>query len=248
MAASQISWRRCLKSPLGRLQYCGFVSDLRGPAPGGSRLDDKGIRFAEQRDVPRLAALMSAPQYAGSHMNAEALLRRFDAGDRCLLAERDGSLAAISWIRFDNASFRRTWLSVPLKKGEAYFAWTHTEPSQRGRGFATRLALWRWRWLREQGIRVAYSWVRPTNDAMLTVTSRAGAVAVTWVTQYYPRVVHRPRLNFVRVPSTPSSLSDWCSPARMRFPQGLTFFRHATTSALQPPVERHTSIPTPRVV
>jgi GNAT superfamily N-acetyltransferase len=238
MAASPVSWRRCLRSPLGRLQYCGFASELSEPAPSGREGENGGVRLAEDRDVPRLVTVMNAQNYEGHQMDAATVMRRFEAGDVCALAEVDGELAALSWIRFDNASFRKSWVSIPLKQGEAYFAWTHTEPAHRGKGLATRLALWRLRWLREQGVRVAYSWIRPTNAAMLSVTVRAGAVAISHLTQYYPRVLHRPRLNVVRVAPTLPRLREWCSPARMRFPQGLTLFDHAAVGALQPAVKR----------
>jgi GNAT superfamily N-acetyltransferase len=181
---------------------------------------------------------MNAPDYEGNHMDEDTITRRFRVGDACIVADVDGDVAALSWIRFDNASFRRSWLSIPLESGEAYFAWTRTDPKHRGKGLATRLARWRWRWLRERGVHVAYSWIRPANDPMLCVTSRAGAMAVSWLTQYYPRVIQRPRLNFVCAALGPARLSNWCSPSRMRFPQGLTFFTHNVLSALQPSVER----------
>jgi hypothetical protein len=219
------------------LEYCGFVFDLSGPPPDGSYWDDGVIRLADAQDVPRLDRITCGPEYEGSAMDAEAIGGRLRAGDVCVLAEAAGEIVAVSWIRFDNATYSKKWLSMPLESGEAYCAWTHTVPGHRGSGIASQIALWRLRWLQEQGVRVAYSWITPANLPMLRVVERAGAIPVTRLNQYYPRVLHRPRLNVVHVAPAPPRLSDWCSPARMRFPRGLALFTRATRQAVRPTVQ-----------
>lgn len=221
--------RRVFRPPFGKLEYYAFARDTTRRVPALPDRPGATVRLATPADVPHLLRLMDQPDYRGGRMDRPSLERRVAIGDKCFVAEQDGEIAAVSWMRFDNATYRKAWLSVPLRAGEAYIAGTFTVPRFRNTGLGTMVAIERLRWMYEHGIHIAYSWVDTQNPPMLTVMAKTDWMPVAAVTQFYPRGLRRPTFNIVRVPDPENPLAAWCGPERIRFPRGLAFFTRGRT-------------------
>jgi GNAT superfamily N-acetyltransferase len=218
--------RRLFQSPFGKLEYYAFARDTTRRVP---QLPDRPgvvVRLAVPSDFPRLLNLMAQPGYRGGQMDMAALHRRSEIGDKCFVAEFEGEIATVSWIRFDNATYRKAWLSAPLREGEAYISGTFTLPPFRNMGLGTRVAIERLRWMYDNGIQMAYSWVDTMNPPMLTVMGKTEWHAVAAVTQFYPRGARRPTFNIVRVPDPDNLLAALCRSDRIHFPLGVAYFKN----------------------
>ncbi len=220
-----------MRGPIGKLEYIALVRDIRNPVADFRPRVSVTIRLATLDDGPRLAAMMRAPDYYGPRMSVADMARLFEAGNVCFVAECRGDIAVVSWIRFDNASYNRKWISLPLRDGEAYIAGTFTRPQYHYRGLATAVSVERLKLLREREIGLAYSWIDPPNVAMRTVAARTGWVEVGKVTHYYARVIRRPLVNVLTAFDPPDPVREWFSTKRLRFPVGLLRVRRA-----RPPV------------
>lgn len=221
--------RRIFQSPFGKLEYYAFARDTTRRVPSLPHRPGAAVRVAEPADFPKLLHLMKQPDYRGGHLDTASLQRRLALGDKCFVLEQDGEIAVVSWIRFDNATYRKGWLSVPLRVGEAYIAGTFTVPRFRNTGLGTMVAVERLRWMYEQGVQAAYSWVDTQNPPMLKVMGKTDWHPVAAVSQFYPRGLRRPTLNIVRVPDPDNPLAAWCGPDRIHFPRGIAFFKNGPT-------------------
>lgn len=228
--------------PVGKVDMLACTYDLQTPLLDARPPGDLIGRWAGPADLPILIDVMEPyraeiPSFGGGghrrirrHIIRHGTLReefhaRHEAGDLCYIAEDQGSPVYMGWVSFRHASLPRLGLEIPLVPAEAYLDGLFVLPSHRGRRLATVAGTERLWLLRQQGIRFAYSWVSPRNAPVLKIQKRVGWRHVARVSQIYMELGRRiPLLSFVVLdPADPLAL--WCSPQRLTFRRGLTFYR-----------------------
>ncbi len=224
-----ISRRRGILQAVGHHDLLAIARDLDEPLPAFALPPGIALRPATAADLPSLASTMEP--FQGEIWNFRVggpvlglFQERLDAGDYCLIAERDDAILYMAWTRFDSASESEVGITVTLRPGEAYGYGVFTLPAFRGQGLATEGEAERLRQLRARGARRLYSWVSSRNTPIHRVDMRLGYRTVARVRRHYLRLTPRiPLLNHVVRRHDP--LAEWCSPSRLSFHGGLSIFQ-----------------------
>jgi len=139
---------------------------LSEPIPGGPSppVSIDWLAPASVRDY--LAMLPSA--------DAAEIAARLAAGDRCLVARRQGRIIGSMWGSRTRAVSDWLGRELPLAADEAYQFDAYTSPSWRGLGIAPALSLAWLKLLREEGCAAAVRMTLPENVAALRAHAKAG--------------------------------------------------------------------------
>jgi len=221
-------WQRVARLRFAKSDFLACAWNLGALIPAVSPPVGASIRPADPADFPRVAAFTQHADFRGTRMQPNDVEGRYHKGHVCFIAAWRGEIASVSWIRFDDASLRLSGIEAPLRPGEAYVTAVFTLPAYRNRGLATAVAADQLRWLRGRGLRAAFLWVHPRNQAMLNVVRRTGWRPVGRVTQVLWRGKERiPLVNLSAVldPADPLSL---CSSRRLTFTAGVSVFRRGS--------------------
>ena len=221
-------WRRI--RPVVRLDQLALARDLSVPLADLPLARGITVRTAAPEDPPRLAAAM---QQVFRRPLIEEFRRplqeefeeRHERGHVCGIAEKDGEIRLMVWVRFDEASQLQMGAHVRLRPGEVYAYALFAPPEYRRRGLATTVGDFMLRWLGERGVRRVYAWANSSNAVSLKTVGRFGFRRVGRVRQVRWRLGLRAALlnHVVYDPTDP--LGEWCSPQRLRFAGGLSVFR-----------------------
>ncbi len=221
-------WRRI--RPVVRLDQLALARDLSTPLADLPLASGVTVRTAAPEDLPRLAAAMRQvfrrpllEEFRRPLL--EEFEERHERGHVCGIAEKDGEIRLMVWVRFDEASQLQMGAHVRLRPGEVYAYALFAPPEYRGRGLATTVGDFVLRWLGERGVRRVYAWANSSNVASLKTVGRFGFRRVGRVRQVRWRLGLRAALlnHVVYNPTDP--LGEWCSPRRLRFAGGLSVFR-----------------------
>jgi RimJ/RimL family protein N-acetyltransferase len=227
-------WRAIFR-PVLRVDLLAGAKALDDPLPTPA-VEPVALRLALPDDFPSLASLAEAeirgiPDFPLRVSFLDEFARLHHKGDVCFLLEIDGRIAYFSWVAFDTAALSAYGLISPLLEGEAYVSMSYTFPAYRRRGVATAARVEANRWLRDHGVRQAYSWVRTHNTASLKVRERAGWRVVGQLTQFIWRIRRRYTLLTVTTNDPDDPLSTWCGPERLNIDGGIRITRRGAAGS-----------------
>ena len=147
-------WRRI--RPVVRLDQLALARDLSVPLADLPLARGITVRTAAPEDLPRLAAAMQQV-FRRPLMEEfrrplqEEFEERHERGHVCGIAEKDGEIRLMVWVRFDEASQLQMGAHVRLRPGEVYAYALFAPPEYRRRGLATTVGDFMLRWLGERG-------------------------------------------------------------------------------------------------
>src|SRR3972149_837311 len=135
-------WRRI--RPVVRLDQLALARDLSVPLADLPLARGITLRTAAPEDLPRLVAAM---QQVFRRPLLEEFEQRYERGHVCGIAEKDGEIRLMVWVRFDEASQLQMGAHVRLRPGEVYAYALFAPPEYRRRGLATTVGDFMLRWL-----------------------------------------------------------------------------------------------------
>lgn len=106
-----------------------------------------------------------AGQFTFGEHGPETAAERLRRGDRCFCVRRDGQLAAVRWIAFEEASVEYLGCRLQLAPGVAYLYDSYTAPAARGRGIFSSTWFTLARELSAEGFHTILAAVLPENRA-----------------------------------------------------------------------------------
>ena len=126
------------------VDWMELVRDLDAPIPMHVPEIDFSRRWAHKKD---LLAINAMQRFA---KEVEFLERSLEQGDRCLLLEQFGRIAAFAWVTFRDYRLS-LWHTVHLPPGFAYLIYIHVQPEYRRKGVGSYLLSCLMQFLRERG-------------------------------------------------------------------------------------------------
>src|SRR3970040_2496561 len=104
----------------------------------------------------------------------EEFEERHERGHVCGIAEKDGEIRLMVWVRFDEASQLQMGAHVRLRPDEVYAYALFAPPEYRRRGLATTIGDFMLRWLGERGVPRVYHWATSSRADSPKTVERCG--------------------------------------------------------------------------
>jgi ribosomal protein S18 acetylase RimI-like enzyme len=215
---------------LARIKLDAYGCELPREIVGVQPAIDAEVRLATPDDFAALGAFLlharpAIIDFAQVEDLSEDLERRYDRGDRCILAIVKNQIAHCGWVRFGDASMPGLGILAGLDAHEAYLYGGYTLPEFRGQGLQRAGIAERMRYLRTRETSKAYRWVRST-DQHTSLVPDLGWRLIGRVTQLRWRVPEVHLIGVIATAIPPSDpLSTFMSSTRLRLTRSLVVLR-----------------------